>query len=145
MNHVAPAIAVDASHKYTQKPLDQQLAGGIRQLELDLHLGVTGTFEVYHLPIIDPNATCHSLDECLTVIDTWSRAHPTHTPIFVWFEIKDAEGGAPIDTLQPVDDKLVSIFGEDRLITPAWLQKTYASPRARLAAEGWPRLHEVRG
>ena len=66
--HIAPAIAFDASHKYTQLPLDQQLAGGVRGLELDLHLRSDGVFEIYHISIIDPNTTCSTLSDCLQVV-----------------------------------------------------------------------------
>src|SRR5215831_13558069 len=69
--HIAPAIAFDASHKYTQLPLDQQLAGGVRALELDLHLRSDGVFEIYHITIIDPNTTCSTLSDCLHVVAVW--------------------------------------------------------------------------
>src|SRR5258706_12093956 len=82
--HKAPAIAFDASHKYTHLPLDQQLAGGVRGLELDLHLRTDGVFDVYHLSLIDPNSTCNTLEDCLGVVAGWSSAHASHTPIFIW-------------------------------------------------------------
>jgi len=143
--HVAPTIAFDASHKYTQLPLDQQLAGGVRALELDLHLGSTGAFEIYHISIIDPNTTCSTLDDCLHVIATWSDAHANHTPIFVWFELKDDTGGQPITDLAPVETAILKVFHREQLITAGWLRGSYASPRERIVMAGWPTLAESRG
>src|SRR6185503_5187845 len=107
--HQAPAIAFDASHKYTHKPLDQQLAGGVRAIELDLHLASDGTFDIYHISVIDPNASCKKLDECLGLVATWSTGHPRHVPIFIWFEIKDDTGGSAIDDIVPVEAVLLKV------------------------------------
>jgi len=143
--HQAPLIAFDASHAYTQKPLDQQLAGGVRALELDLHLASDGTFQIYHIVLIDPNSSCQTLDECLGIIATWSTANPRHTPIFIWFELKDDTGGSPITDVVPVEPVILKAFARARIMTPAWLRGSYASPRARLTAVGWPALDEARG
>lgn len=143
--HVAPLIAFDASHKYTHLPLDQQLAGGVRAIELDLHLRTDGVFDVYHLSIIDPNSTCNTLEDCLRVVDGWSTAHPSHTPIFIWFELKDANGGQPINDLVPVETLISKVFQRERLITAAWLRGSYASPRERITLSGWPTLEQARG
>jgi calcium-dependent phosphoinositide phospholipase C len=143
--HIAPAIAFDASHKYTQLPLDQQLAGGVRALELDLHLRSDGVFEIYHISIIDPNTTCSTLDDCLHIVATWSDAHPNHTPIFLWFELKDDTGGQPINDIVPVETAILKVFAREQVITPAWLRGSYASPRERIVAAGWPTLEEARG
>ncbi len=143
--HVAPAVAFDASHNYTQLPLDQQLAGGVRALELDLHLGANGVFEIYHISFIDPNTTCSTLDDCLHVIATWSDAHSSHTPIFVWFELKDDTGGQRITDLIPVETAILKVFRPEQLITAAWLRGSHASPHERIVTAGWPTLAEARG
>src|SRR5439155_5666446 len=101
--HRAPAIAFDASHKYTQLPLDQQLAGGVRALELDLHLRSDGGYDVYHINVIDPNTTCATFDECLGVVSTWSNAHPNQAPILIWLELKDDTGGKPIKDVVQIE------------------------------------------
>jgi hypothetical protein len=44
-----------------------------------------------------------------------------------------------------LDAEIRAVFDEDRLFTPDDLQGSHASPRARLDAEGWPTLREVRG
>lgn len=143
--HQAPLIAFHASHKYSHLPLDQQLSGGVRALELDLHLTSEGSYEIYHINTIDPNASCKTLDDCLRVIATWSTGHPRHTPVFLWLEIKDDTGGLPIDDLVPIEAVIVRAFARERLITPAWLRGPHTSPRARLMAAGWPTIDEARG
>ncbi|HEX3695298.1 MAG TPA: Ca2+-dependent phosphoinositide-specific phospholipase C [Polyangia bacterium] len=143
--HQAPLIAFDASHKYTQPPLDQQLAGGVRALELDVHLASDGSYDVYHIVLIDPNSSCQKLDDCLNIIATWSTAHPRHVPIFIWLEIKDDTGGSPISDLVPIEPVILKAFSRDHIITPAWLRGSHASPRERLMTDGWPTVDEARG
>jgi hypothetical protein len=142
--HTQPPIEFDASHGYTHLPLDQQLDGGVRALELDVHLNA-GVLETYHIAAIDPNSTCLVFRECLQTIEDWSDAHPAHVPIFVWLEIKDDTGGEPIGDLLGVEADVSSVFGADDLITPAWLAGSHASPRARIDADGWPLLSEAAG
>jgi hypothetical protein len=113
-------------------------------LELDVHQG-TSARETYHIAGIDPNSTCLMFRDCLQAIETWSDANPTHTPIFVWLEIKDDTGGSVITDLLGVESDLNAVFGADDLITPTWLKGTHASPRARIDAEGWPLLSEAQG
>jgi glycerophosphoryl diester phosphodiesterase len=143
--HKAPTIAFDASHKYTHLPLDQQFAGGVRAIELDLHLRSDGVFEVYHISIIDPNSTCATFDACLGVVATWSAAHPRHVPIFIWLELKDDTGGQPINDLVAIETVISKVFARERLITAAWLKGSYASPHERILGAGWPTLDETRG
>lgn len=143
--HIAPLIPFDASHKYTQKPLDEQLDGGVRALELDLHLASDGTFDVYHITTIDSGSTCQKLDRCLGLVATWSNAHPRHAPIFIWLEIKDDVGGLPINDLGAIETVVLRAVPRERVITPAWLRGTHASPRERIMTAGWPTLDEARG
>jgi Phosphoinositide phospholipase C, Ca2+-dependent len=142
--HIAPAIAFDASHKYTMPPLDQQLAGGVRAFELDLHLAA-GVFQIYHINIIDPNSTCSTLEACLGIVATWSHAHSKHVPIFIWFELKDDTGGESITDLIPIETTILKVFPKDQIITSAWLRSTYASPRERIMMAGWPTIQEAQG
>jgi hypothetical protein len=143
--HVAPLIAFHPSHAYTHKPLNEQLEGGMRALELDVHMRADGTFDVYHIAVIDPQVTCSTFEECLRTIATWSGAHPTHAPIFIWIEIKDDTGGSPIDDPAKLEPVILKVFERERLITPAWLKGNFASPRERIMTAGWPRLDDARG
>jgi len=142
--HTAPPIEFDASHGYTHEPLDQQFTGGVRAIELDVHQGAAG-LEIYHIAVIDPNSTCLMFRDCLETIEAWSDANREHTPIFVWLEIKDDTGGDPITDLLGVEADVSSVFDDSDLITPAWLSRGHASPRARIDAEGWPLLSEAAG
>lgn len=143
--HVEPMLPLDASHEYTMPPLDEQLElHGVRAFELDLHRN--GDFLlVYHIQFIDPLSTCNQLSACLTTIATWSDAHPLHTPIMVWFEIKDSTGGEPIDDLLLVEQTILDAMPLDKLITPDLVRGDHASLRDALDSEGWPTLGEVRG
>lgn len=143
--HVEPMLPLDASHEYTMPPLDEQLElHGVRAFELDLHRN--GDFLlVYHIQFIDPLSTCNQLSACLTTIAAWSDAHPLHTPIMVWFEIKDSTGGEPIDDLLLVEQTILDAMPLDKLITPDLVRGDHASLRDALDSEGWPTLGEVRG
>ncbi len=143
--HQEPAFAFDASHKYTHAPLDTQLQGGVRALELDLHLEPDGEVHVYHIAVIDSRSSCDKLDDCLNAIASFHAAAPRHTPIFVWFEIKDSTGGVPFSDLNKVEEALLRVFARSDLLTPDDLAAGYATPRERIDAEGWPLVDDVRG
>ncbi|HEY2070645.1 MAG TPA: phosphatidylinositol-specific phospholipase C1-like protein [Rhizomicrobium sp.] len=101
---------------YSHIPLDQQLDGGARALELDVvydpkgglfaqPLGamMTGVplpdgyaatmakpgFKVMHAQDFDYRANCLTFVECLTIIKAWSDAHPNHVPILITLNAKD--------------------------------------------------------
>lgn len=143
--HIEPMLPFDASHEYTQPPLDEQLElHGIRAFELDLHRN--GDFLlVYHIQFIDPLSTCNQLSDCLATITAWSDANPLHTPIMVWFEIKDSTGGQPIDDLLLVEQTILDAMPLDKLITPDLVRGDHPTLRAALDSEGWPTLGEARG
>lgn len=143
--HQKSLIAFDKSHEYTHKPLDQQLTGGVRALELDLHRASDGTFDVYHIFAIDQGTSCNDLEACLGTIAKWSDDNPRHAPLFIWFEVKDDTGGEAIADLVPIEAVILEAFARERIITPAWLKSTHESPHARLVASGWPKLDEARG
>ncbi len=143
--HVEPPIVFSDQHRYTHQPLDVQLEDqGVRAFEIDVHQG-SGGLEVYHIDFIDEVSTCDTFALCMQTIRGWSDTNRKHLPIVVWIEVKDDVGGVPIDDLSVLDDELRAVFDEERLYTPDDLQGSYESPRARLDAEGWPTLGEVRG
>jgi glycerophosphoryl diester phosphodiesterase len=143
--HVASALPLHPSHQYTHRPLAEQLEGGVRALELDVHARSDGQLDVYHIELIDPLSTCALFIDCLAAIEQWSSANPRHTPIFVWLEIKDDTGGQPITDLLPVEAAIRAVFSEAQLITPVSLRGAHATLRERIDAQGWPLLDEVRG
>lgn len=146
--HVEPLIPFDASHEYTHAPLDVQLESqGVRAFELDVHKGLGGDFEVYHIAVIDAVSTCATLPACLGTMRQWSLAHPDHLPIVVWIEIKDQTGGLPIEPadLDALDDAIRGVLPPEQLLTPDDLQGDHPSVRAALEADGWPALAATRG
>ena len=151
--HIEPANPIHDSHRYTQPPLDVQLAEhGVRQFELDVHARVEGGFNVLHLPIVDPETTCYALEDCLATTLAWSRAHPTHFPILIWLEPKD-ELSAPanghlvnsVAVMPTLDPAILSVVPRSHIFAPADLRGAYASERAAILAEGWPTLDHMRG
>jgi hypothetical protein len=101
---------------YSHIPLDQQLDGGARALELDvvydpkgglfarplgpaltgvpLPAGYTDTmakpgFKVMHAQDFDFVSSCITFVSCLQVIKTWSQVHPDHVPILITLNAKD--------------------------------------------------------
>src|SRR6478735_4391295 len=76
----------DASN-YTHPPLDQQLASGIRSLEIDVQNAPD--YPVYHSIIVDQSSNCATLADCLGAIAQWSSANRGHVPITVFVELKE--------------------------------------------------------
>jgi hypothetical protein len=134
--HLAPAPALLAALgergrnlDYTHRPLNEQLAMGIRQFELDVFADPEGGhysapaglrlvpgletppanmrmpgFKVLHVQDIDFRSTCPTFVACLTLVRDWSQAHPGHVPILILVEAKDSVPSGPdgIRFVQPV-------------------------------------------
>ncbi len=110
----APKVAPTLD--YSHIPLDQQLDGGARAIELDVAydpkgglfaspLGprLTGLalpdgyadamakpgFKVLHAQDFDFRSSCNTFVECLRILKTWSAAHPRHVPILITLNAKD--------------------------------------------------------
>lgn len=144
--HRRPAVAFDDSHKYEHAPLKEQLADhGVRAFELDLHNGSGTTIDVYHIQVIDSRTHCDTLTKCLTQMKEWSDENPNHLPVIVWFEAKTETAAGPVLRDLSGPDRVVREVMGDRIYTPDDLKAGYASPRARVDAEGWPSLRDMRG
>jgi len=136
---------------YTHPPLDAQLERGVRSFELDLYWTTRG-WEVYHVPLVDEGTTCRFLYQCLERIAAWSRANPTHVPVSLLLEIKDAESSAAMPPALPItqeallglDALLREAFG-GRLLEPDEVRQGLPTLREAIETEGWPSLEEVRG
>ncbi|MEZ4471325.1 MAG: Ca2+-dependent phosphoinositide-specific phospholipase C [bacterium] len=150
--HMRPQMVFHPSHDYSHAPLDVQVGDqGVRQLELDLHARIQSGFDVFHLPLIDPETVCYAFEDCLRTLDRWSRTHPGHLPIVVWIEPKD-EGSAPVnghvpsvDRMSELDAAILGILSRDQVFTPDDLRGAQASVRDAVLADGWPPLAAVRG
>jgi hypothetical protein len=137
-----------ADWHYTMPPLDVQLgADGIRQLELDLHLdSLDSDFEILHLKTLDEQTTCLKFRDCLTLIATWSGAHPGHQPLYLQFEAKN--GYTPEDPegfFSKLDAEVLSVLARERIVTPDEVQGDAATLGEAVAKKGWPSLAQTRG
>lgn len=145
--HVEPRSAIEP-WQYTHAPLDTQYESqGVRAVELDVWWTPRcERYAVHHQPFVDDETTCAWLSDCLGVIRTWSDAHPGHHPLFVQIEIKQPyDAAAAPAQLDALDAELRAAFPDPALILPADLQRTHASIRAALAADGWLTLAQARG
>ncbi|GGF85814.1 Ca2+-dependent phosphoinositide-specific phospholipase C [Alteromonas lipolytica] len=102
---------------YSHIPLKQQLALGLRQLEIDVVNDPQGNqydqielaqrfheqwfseaelkalakpgFKVMHIPHVDVMTDCISFADCLTTLVDWSQANPKHFPVLVTLNAKE--------------------------------------------------------
>ncbi len=142
--HVQPASDAIPDWNYTHAPLDEQLALGVRQFELDVYRrGLS--FDVYHAPLVDDVSTCPELRACLDTMKGWSDAHPAHHPLMVMIEPKD---GFPDDDPEPfyelLEAEILAVWPRERIVTPEDVQGDAATV-AEGVADGWPTLGETRG
>lgn len=166
---------------YSHRPIAEQLDAGARQLELDvlrdpgggrwarpltsLRKGVVLApdvaaalakpgYKVLHVSDVDFRSSCTTFVECLTMVRTWSQAHPAHAPILILINAKD--GAAPLSgavsplsfdeqAFDALDAEVRSVFGSDHLITPDLVQGRSPTLREAVLAGGWPSLAEARG
>jgi hypothetical protein len=150
--HQEPDVLVDASMGYSQPTLTEQLDDwGVRQVELDVHLGADGQWQVFHIPTIDDRSSCPLLADCLAELKDWSDRVGWHLPLIVWIEPKDdvdalVEGLVAIgDQLDTLDDAILDVWPRSRVFTPDDLRGDHATLPEALGAGGWPVLRELRG
>lgn len=136
--------------KYANPPLTDQLEKGIRSFELDVRYR-RDSFEAIHVPLVDNGSTAVKLELAFEEIALWSEHNPNHLPILMLLEFKD--DWMMLDpALKPIeaaefglfDALLQASFGET-LYTPSHLMGTFATIQARLLAESWPTLQELKG
>lgn len=139
-----PDSLSEPSWAYTHRPLDEQADIGVRQFELDLHW-VDNEWQVFHVQVADELTICLQLTECLSVLKSWSDAHPAHLPLTILMEIKDEADPISVARLvDALDDTIVSVLSEDRLVLPREVQGSADNLRDAVAA-GWPTLGTMRG
>jgi len=136
--------------KYANPPLTEQLDKGIRSFELDVRYR-RDTFEAIHVPLVDNGSTAVNLALAFEEIALWSEHNPNHVPILLLLEFKDDwmmldPALKPIEAAEFAlfDTLLQESFGET-LYTPSDLMGSHSSIQARLEAESWPTLQELRG
>lgn len=113
-------------------------------------------YKVLHVQDIDFESTCPTLVSCLEEVKEWSDRHPRHVPIMILIEAKDDEipmffpdvkvpvpiGAAELDRL---DQEILSVFPEDRIITPDEVRDGFDALEEAVRERGWPALGAVRG
>ncbi len=179
---------------YSHEPLATQLEEyGIRQFELDVFADPEGGlyssraalplvglpaesgipeleepgFKVMHIQDFDFGTSCLTLVACLSEIEEWSSANPSHLPIMIMVEtkaetIEEGAEGLGIDTaslgvdftdpiemtaelFQDLETEVLSVFDRERIITPDDVRGDHETLPEALADEGWPTLGEARG
>lgn len=151
--HLEPESPFDGSHRYSHRPLDEQLALGVRQFELDLHLTATGEFQVFHLPGgVDSETTCLRFTDCLALTKSWSEEHEDHLPLLFWLEPKDEDLDWADARYQPIaghyeqlEQEILSVWTADRTITPNEVRGAAATLPEAIQSTGWPTLDRLRG
>ncbi len=138
-----------AQWKYTHAPLDVQLQDqGIRQVELDVHWDSDLlAFTVHHIPLADPGTTCATFKECLTILKTWSDAHPGHQVLYVLVEPKDdvdEEWEKIVGHYADLDAEILSVWPRQRLVVPDDVRGARATVAEALQKDGWPTLGSTR-
>lgn len=179
--------------EYSHVPLTEQLERfGIRQFELDLFADPDGGlfanraansvvgldpasgepaldepgFKVLHTQDFDYESNCLVFIACLSEIEAWSTANPTHLPVMIMLEFKEesvpeaaaAEGleltvdlpwAIPMritpELLDAVDAEIFSVFGPERVITPDDVRGEATTLEMAVLETGWPTIETSRG
>lgn len=134
---------------YEFDPLDVQLgAQGVRQLELDVHYTPgkpKATWEVLHVPFVDPKSTCPDLSACLGIIKTWSDGHPGHHLLFILIEPKDVvDTNKIVGHYDELDAAILAVWPKPRVLLPDDVRGGHKTLRDALEKDGWPTLGQTR-
>jgi hypothetical protein len=112
-------------------------------------------FKVMHVQDLDYRSTCQTLIACLTVVRTWSAAHPKHLPIFILLETKQSdlpekyhatvtEKFTP-STFDALDAEIRSVFGARDMIVPDQIRGGHKNLEEAVLQGAWPKLAAARG
>ena len=100
---------------------------------------------MHHVPP-DLGSTCTSLNACLTLLKTWSDAHPRHPALVVLLEQKDELDIVKVSGhYDEVDAALLSVWPKERIITPDEVRGSHATLREAVTTDGWLTLGKSRG
>lgn len=119
---------------------------GVRVFELDVWYTPGLGLRVYH-NLYDSATTCAAFTDCLGELHDWSEANPSHVPMWILIEPKDAvvivEG---VDILEMIEADIASVWNDSAVLTPDKVRGESPTLREQITAgEGWPRLDDVRG
>ena len=145
--HVAASPTIP-QWDYTHLPLDEQAAWqGVRQFELDLYYdNANDDWKVLHVPYVDKETNCYVLGDCLGALKGWSDDNPHHYPFVVMIELKESfkEDKATM-MLMRLEEIVLSVWPEERLLTPDLVRGDRSSLKEAIEDVGWPTLGELRG
>jgi hypothetical protein len=112
-------------------------------------------FKVIHIADLNERSSCHLLTSCLTEIRAWSKAHPSHVPLFLLIETKEGATrevpGSVVaepftsQTFDALDKEIRSVFPDNEIVLPDDVRGTYATLDAAVHAGNWPTLAQSRG
>jgi hypothetical protein len=119
------------------------------------HLMDKPGFKVMHVQDVDYRSVCQPFTACLAEVRAWSKAHPSHLPIFILVETKQGALHVDFPTVTPepftpaifddLDHEISSVFGKAEMITPDDVRGQYATLNEAVRAERWPTLAQARG
>jgi hypothetical protein len=144
--HRAPRLALSRGWRYSHAPIETQLeAQDVRQFELDVRL-TKGELRVAHLPLVDGRSTCSRLADCLHTIESWSRSHAGHLPVFVFIEVKEDLAPSMLEgRLDAIDFAITRVFPREQLLMPEDVVGEAKSLKQAIVERGWPSLEDTRG
>lgn len=120
-------------------------------------------FKVLHAQDVDFRTSCPTLVACLEQVRSWSDGNPQHLPVAVLIEAKTSrvEDELPPDfevpfefvvplpftaeVLDALDAEILSVFDQDRIITPDDVRGEHERLEDAVLAGAWPTLAEARG
>ncbi len=138
---------------FESQTLTQQFNCGIRSIEMDIETVEKDgkiTFTCMHTPPIDMTTSCYDLALALKEISLWSDNNPSHLPITVIIEIKEAfipindMKFFNIDYAKQLDKVLRDNLG-DKLFTPADMLRDYESFSKMREADDWCKVKDMLG
>jgi hypothetical protein len=110
--------------------------------------------KVLHIPDMDFRTHCYTFVSCLSEVKSWSEAHPDHLPIIITINPKtsgiDEPGFTTVlpfsaNVLDSLDQEILSVFPDSKLITPTAVKGKHASLREAVIETGWPAIDESKG
>ena len=112
-------------------------------------------FKVIHIQDLNQRSSCPLFVDCLREIQTWSKAHPRHIPLFLLIEtkqgtLKEVPGSVVAEPFTPIlfdalDKEIRSVFSDSEMILPDQVRGSARTLEAAVLANRWPTLAQSRG
>ncbi|MCU1498178.1 MAG: hypothetical protein JWM47_2131 [Acidimicrobiales bacterium] len=148
-------VFADAEGGLYADPILRREAGLGPYLDEVPEMAEPGT-KVLHEQDVDYHSACPTLVTCLTELESWSDANPTHVPVAINIQFKDGPlifnvpgqarperwTSAAMDVL---DGEIRSVLSADDLITPDDVRGSRATLEEAVLDKAWPTLGESRG